>query len=104
MGLRHLAVGLALLACAGLLRAGPVAFADLARHPQYREVKISPDGTHIAATSVLKNGQTVLTVLSLQGRKSFNVKPREGADVLDFWWRSTKVAGMSHLPPVNFGA
>lgn len=88
MGLRHLAAGLALWACACASLAATVSFADLARHPQYQEVKISPDGAHLAAKSVLKNGQTVLTVLSLQGGKSFNVKPREGADVLDFWWAS----------------
>jgi hypothetical protein len=88
MGLRRLAAGLALWACACASLAATVSFADLARHPQYQEVKISPDGAHLAAKSVLKNGQTVLTVLSLQGGKSFNVKPREGADVLDFWWAS----------------
>ncbi|HET7301634.1 MAG TPA: prolyl oligopeptidase family serine peptidase [Oleiagrimonas sp.] len=88
MGLRHLVAGLALWMCACASLAATVSFEDLARHPQYREVKISPDGTHLAAKSVLKNGQTVLTVLSLQGGKSFNVKPRESADVLDFWWAS----------------
>lgn len=70
------------------LAAGPVSFADLARHARYKMVKISPDGTHIAATSVLDNGQTVLSLIDLVHKKGVNIRPREGDDVLDFWWAS----------------
>jgi dipeptidyl aminopeptidase/acylaminoacyl peptidase len=80
--------GLCVLAAAA--SANPVSFADLARHAQYKMVKISPDGTHLAATSVLASGQTVLTLLNLTTKKGVNITPREGDDVLDFWWVSPK--------------
>lgn len=78
--------GLATMAVA----ATPVSFSDLARHPRYKMVKISPDGTHFAATSVLKNGQKVLTLFNLKTKKGVNIAPREGDDVMDFWWVSPK--------------
>ncbi len=83
---------LALLACgvAGVALADPVSFADLARHAQYRMVKISPAGTHIAATSVLADGQTVLSLIDIVHRKGVNITPRQGDDVQDFWWASPK--------------
>ncbi|MGH8112856.1 MAG: alpha/beta hydrolase family protein [Rhodanobacteraceae bacterium] len=81
---------LLLCALAAVAVAGPVSFADLARHPRYRMVKISPDGTHIAATSVLANGHTVLTLLDLVTHEGVNIVPREGDDVLGFWWVSPK--------------
>lgn len=55
---------LALGLCVQALHADPVSFADLARHPQYRVVSISPDGQYIAATAVVK-GQTVLALIRL---------------------------------------
>lgn len=81
-------VGILLCVFAAVALADPVSFADLARHTRYKAVKISPDGTHIAATSVLDNGQTVLTLINLVTQKGVNVQPREGDDVLDFWWVS----------------
>src|SRR5690348_7035931 len=80
---------LLVLVCASVVRAGTVSFEDLARHAQFKMVKIAPDGNHLAATSVLKNGQTVLTIIDLVSHKAFNVKPRDKADVLDFWWASS---------------
>lgn len=85
--------GLAALLLSGfavVALADPVSFADLAHHSQYKMVKISPDGTHIAATSVLANGQTVLTLVNLVTKKGVNISPRESDDVLDFWWASPK--------------
>ncbi|HET9817690.1 MAG TPA: alpha/beta fold hydrolase [Rhodanobacteraceae bacterium] len=70
------------------MAATPVSFADLARHTQYKMVKISPDGTHIAATSMLANGQTVLSLVNLVTKKGINVQPRQGDDVRGFWWAS----------------
>ncbi len=83
---------LGILSCgfAAIAVAAPVSFADLARHSQYKMVKISPDGTHLAAASVLDNGQTVLTLIDLASKKVVNVEPREGDDVLDFWWVSPR--------------
>lgn len=83
---------LCLLACgvATVALAEPVTLADLARHVQYKTVKISPDGSHFAATAVLPTGQTVLALENLATGKGVNVMPRGGDDVLDFWWVSSK--------------
>ncbi|MBS0431666.1 MAG: S9 family peptidase, partial [Proteobacteria bacterium] len=59
-------------------------------HAQFKMVKISPDGTHIAATAVLKNGQTMLSLIDLATRKIVNLAPRQDEDVLDFWWASSE--------------
>ena len=42
--------------------AAPEPLADFARHPQYEQVKISPDGDYLAATAVVR-GSTVLALL-----------------------------------------
>jgi dipeptidyl aminopeptidase/acylaminoacyl peptidase len=83
-------VALALCGCAFAALADPVSFADLAKHAQFKMVKISPDGAHIAATSVLKNGQTMLSLIDLTTHKIVNLAPRQNEDVLDFWWASPK--------------
>jgi dipeptidyl aminopeptidase/acylaminoacyl peptidase len=83
------------------LFAAEVTFNDLARHLQYGEVKISPDGRHIAATTVVKN-KPMLALLDLGTNKGAMVTPREGNQVVDFWWANdnrviytegTKVSG-----------
>lgn len=83
------------------LFAADVPFEDLARHLQYSEVKISPDGRHIAATTVVKD-KPLLALLDLDTKKGGMVTPREGNQVIDFWWASdnrviytegTKVSG-----------
>jgi dipeptidyl aminopeptidase/acylaminoacyl peptidase len=83
------------------LLAADVTFNDLARHLQYGEVKISPDGRHIAATTVVKN-KPMLALLDLGTNKGAMVTPREGNQVVDFWWANdnrviytegTKVSG-----------
>jgi dipeptidyl aminopeptidase/acylaminoacyl peptidase len=81
-------MGILLCGFAVIALAAPVSFADLARHSQYKMVKISPDGTHLAAASVLRNGQTVLSLIDLASKKVVNVLPRNDDDVLDFWWVS----------------
>lgn len=82
------AMGALLCMFASAVLADPVSFADLARHSQFKTAKISPDGTHIAATTVLPGGQTVLSLIDLVHRKGVNIQPRQGDDVLDFWWVS----------------
>jgi acetyl esterase/lipase len=62
-----------------------VSFSDLARHEQYREVKISPDGRHLAAVAVIKN-KPVLALVDLQTGEGAAVHPRDGDQVVDFWW------------------
>ncbi len=83
------------------LFASGVAFEDLARHLQYSEVKISPDGHHIAAATVVKD-KPLLALFDLDTMKGGMVTPREGNQIVDFWWASdnrvvytegTKVSG-----------
>lgn len=81
-------LGLLACGCVTVVLAAPVSFADLARHPRYRMVKISPDGTHLAATTVLANGQTALTLINLATKKGANIRLRGSDDVLGFWWAS----------------
>ena len=83
-------VGVLLCMVTAVVLADPVSFADLARHARYKMVKISPDGTHVAATTVLANGQTVLSLIDLVAKKGVNIQPREGDDVQNFWWVSPK--------------
>jgi hypothetical protein len=86
MDLRRWIVALLLL-CTAVLHAQSVSLADLARHDQYRDVKISPDGKYLAATAIVK-GQTVLALIRLADKKGNVISPREGNDVIDFWWAS----------------
>lgn len=76
-----------LLLCTSALHAQSAAFANLARHDEYRNVDISPDGKYLAATVVIK-GQTVLALINLADMKGTTVHPREGNDVIQFWWAS----------------
>lgn len=64
---------------------GQVPLKDLARHEQYRNVKISPDGEYLAATAVVKD-KTVLSLIHLADMKGVNLQPLDRDDVLDFWW------------------
>ncbi|WP_430388483.1 alpha/beta hydrolase family protein [Dyella sp. 20L07] len=81
--------------------AASVSHADLARHMQYGEVKISPDGRYLAATTVVK-GKPMLALIDLKTEKGAMITPREGNQVADFWWANnhrvlytegTKVSG-----------
>lgn len=83
-------VGVLLCVVAAIAFADPVSFGDLARHVRFDRVKISPDGTHIAATTALPDGQKVLSLMNLVTHKGVNITPRQGDDVLDFWWVSAQ--------------
>lgn len=87
MKLSRALLALALCGCAFISFADPVSFADLAKHSQYGDVKISPDGKYIAATAVI-NDQTVLALIDLRTMKGNTVRPRDEDDVIDFWWAS----------------
>ncbi|AIF47412.1 S9 family peptidase [Dyella japonica] len=83
------------------LFASGVTFEDLARHLEFSEVKLSPDGRHIAATTVVKD-KPLLALLDLDTKKGAMVTPREGNQIIHFWWagdnrviytEGTKVSG-----------
>jgi len=76
-----------LLLCVGVVHSAPVSFADLAKHFEYTAVKISPDGQYLAALSVVK-GQRSLALIHLSDKSGHVIHPREGDDVIDFWWAS----------------
>lgn len=78
-----------LLLCMTTVHAQLASFADLARHSQYKNAKISPDGEYLAATGVVK-GHTVLALIHLADKKISVIRPREEDDVTDFWWVSNK--------------
>jgi dipeptidyl aminopeptidase/acylaminoacyl peptidase len=97
MDLRRWIVALLFL-CVGALHAQPVSFSDLARHAQYRTVKISPDGKYLAATAIVK-GQTVLALIRIADKKGNLVTPRNDNDVVNFWWASpTRVVYTLGMP------
>ncbi|HEY9513215.1 MAG TPA: S9 family peptidase [Rhodanobacter sp.] len=89
MHIQRWIVAALLLLCTMAASAQSVSIADLARHAEYRDVKISPDGAYLAATAVVR-GQTVLALIHLgAGDKQGNLlTPRTGDDVTDFWWVS----------------
>ena len=87
MNVRRWIVAALLVLGSMLVHAQPVSLADLARHAQYKDVKISPDGKYLAATAVVK-GQTVLALIRLSDKKGNLVRPREEDDVTRFWWAS----------------
>jgi dipeptidyl aminopeptidase/acylaminoacyl peptidase len=73
------------LCCAAAVQAGTVSLADLARHFEYTEVKISPDGHYLAALGVIK-GQHVLGLIRLSDKQGRTLHARGGDDLVDFWW------------------
>ena len=91
MRIQRLLLSGLLMLCSGLVSAQTVSISDLARHDEYRNVKISPDGAYLAATAVVR-GQAVLALIRIgASEKQGNViTPRAGDDVTDFWWVSPK--------------
>ena len=62
-----------------------IPLADFARHSQFRDIKISPEGDYLAASSVV-DGKAVLSLVRIEDMKGVNLRPREGGEVADFWW------------------
>ncbi len=86
MKMRYELTALLLLGASGVW-AAPVSFTDLAKHAEYSSVKISPDGQYLAVEGNVK-GQVSLALIHLSDHTGHVVKPRQGDDVLDFWWAS----------------
>lgn len=77
----------ALLAAPLAQAAAPVPLADFARHTQYEDVAISPDGKHIAAISLI-DGIRHLTLFNLDTMKGNSIRPRDGDEIVGFTWVS----------------
>lgn len=59
------------------------------RDPTFRTMRISPDGTHIAATVPLSGGKTILVVLNRETMERTALLAMAGSDnVEDFAWVS----------------
>ncbi|HEX7917343.1 S9 family peptidase [Rudaea sp.] len=85
MGIAGLPVALLLVALTVPAQAQVPALRDLAKHEQFRDVKISPDGQYLAVTGVVKD-KTVLSMLRLADMSGVNLRPIERDEVQDFWW------------------
>ncbi len=59
--------------------------ADFARHEQFRDVKISPEGDYLAASAVV-DGKTILSLIRLEDMKGVNLRPRADSELASFWW------------------
>ncbi|MEO6927410.1 MAG: alpha/beta fold hydrolase [Rhodanobacter sp.] len=88
MYLRRWIAALTLLLIHGALCAQPVSFTDLAKPAEHGTVKISPDGAYLATTNLVK-GQAVLALIRLSDKVESTVRPRDGNDVVDYWWASS---------------
>lgn len=83
MSICRLAAGLALILGAAGAQA-EVPLADFARHIQYYDVKISPDGEYIAADAVIANRRS-LAIIRLSDMKATRITPRLD-EIVDFTW------------------
>ncbi|MEO8670010.1 MAG: S9 family peptidase [Tahibacter sp.] len=63
--------------------------ADFARHVRYQDVKISPDGRHLAAGTII-DGKRHLSLIDLADGKAVNVLPRDREELYEFWWASSE--------------
>ena len=85
MNLSHLRVVAVLLTAWANTANAAVPLADFARHAQFHDIKISPQGDYLAASAVVE-GKAVLSLIRLADMKGVNLRPREGDEVVEFWW------------------
>jgi dipeptidyl aminopeptidase/acylaminoacyl peptidase len=76
--------GLLCLALSGSALA-EVPLVDFAKHEQFRDVKISPEGDYLAASAVV-DGKTILSLIRLEDMKGVNLRPRADSELAEFWW------------------
>ncbi len=78
------------MALAGVAQAAEsVPLADFAKHMQFKEVRISPDGEHLAASSII-DGKVVLSIIDLKNNTGLTIRPRDDDEVYKFWWVSSE--------------
>jgi dipeptidyl aminopeptidase/acylaminoacyl peptidase len=83
--MRWLSLCFVLFASAASVAADEVPLADFARHAQYHDVRISPDGEYLAASAGV-GGKTVLALIRLKDMRGVNVVPRDTAELASFRW------------------
>ena len=89
MAIRFVAFAALLVVSLVSIAAEPVPLADFAKHHQFVDAKISPDGKHLAATSII-DGKRVLSFIDLAGGVGVTVHPRDDDEVYEFWWVNDK--------------
>ena len=80
---------LAFALAAPIASAQQLTLAELFRRPQYADMKISPDGRHIAAL-VPVNGRQNLAIIEVSPRSARPLTSMSGRDVVQFWWVNDK--------------
>lgn len=65
--------------------AADIPVADFARHAQYTEMKISPDGQYLGAIAIVQ-GERVLSLIRLSDHSGKNLHASVGREVDDFDW------------------
>src|SRR5262249_44173383 len=91
---RYIAALAAAAACAAMhvAAAEPPSIATLFKVAQHRDLRISPDGKHIAAISG-KDGRQNLIVIDLETRKATAVTTFSQIDVLTSFWINNRRLG-----------
>ncbi|MDR1990797.1 MAG: S9 family peptidase, partial [Acidobacteriaceae bacterium] len=56
-----------------------------AKHSRFRDIKISPEGDYLAASSV-RDGQAILSLIRLSDMNGVSVRPRDNNEVQNFVW------------------
>jgi len=79
------AVFLALIGASLGAHAADATLADFARHPKFRDARISPDGEYLAVTGVVDD-KIMLGLIHLADMKIVNIDPRSREDINQFWW------------------
>ena len=74
-----------LLSIASAASAAEVPLADFAKHEQFRNVKISPEGDYLAASAVV-DGKPILSLIRIEDMRGVNLRPRADSELADFWW------------------
>jgi len=80
-------MALTLVATATPVRAAEIPLESFAKHEQYENVKISPNGEYLAVTAIVGD-RTVLSLVQLADMKGKNLAARDGAQISDFYWAS----------------
>ena len=65
--------------------AADIPLQEFARHPQYEDAQLSPDGQYLAAVAVV-DGKRMLSLIHLTDLKGVNVAPRGDDELAEFDW------------------
>jgi dipeptidyl aminopeptidase/acylaminoacyl peptidase len=87
MTLPRIAAAILLVSIGLSVTAAEVPLADFARHAQFRDVKLSPNGDYLAASAII-DGKAILSLIHIADMKGVNLRPRENKELAEFWWAS----------------